>query len=88
MHDFVNGLKQKFADEIHKYIESVFDDVIDNISIQHNIDRALIYDTLHSTLEKSLKKCTIVTKMGHNCKYNAKENNDYCIKHYNMYVSK
>lgn len=88
IHDFVNDIKEKFANEIRAYIQSVFDDVIDTLAIQHNIEKELIRETLNTTLNKSVRKCALTTKLGHRCKYNAKEGHTLCLKHFNKQLVK
>ena len=84
IHDFVNTLKDKFAQELSTYIENVFDEVIDILSYEHKIEKTVIKSTLNKTMNKSIKKCSNITKLGHSCKYNAKEGHKLCIKHFNM----
>ena len=84
IHDFVSSLKDRFVIEITKYIENVFSEVIDDISTQHDINKDLIRASLKKTLNKSIKKCSTITKLGHGCKYNAKEGHELCIKHLNL----
>lgn len=84
IHDFVDNLKEKFALDIKEYIETMFSSIITDLSLQHGISETTLNDTLQKTLSKSLKKCSVVTKLGHNCKYDAREGHSVCLKHYNI----
>jgi predicted house-cleaning noncanonical NTP pyrophosphatase (MazG superfamily) len=84
IHDFVNDLKEKFAREIKDYIQTTFEVIICDLAAKHDLDEELIRDTIQRTLNKSIKKCSVITKLGHSCKYTATEGKDLCLKHYNM----
>lgn len=84
IHDFVNGLKARFEIEMKQYLYDILNTVAKQLSQEYSIPENELRITIHKTLDHSMKKCTKITKQGHQCKYGAKVGEDLCIKHTNM----
>ena len=84
INDFVMDIRKRFEDEIRNYIHTILEDVITKISENHDIPIDILRQHVQSVFSQSVRKCSVITKMGHECKYDTKCGHSVCIKHFNM----
>lgn len=84
INDFVRDIRDKFEEEIRRYIHSMLDDVVIRISMEYEIPIDTLREHVQDVVNKSVRKCSIITKMGHECKYDSKCGHSVCVKHFNM----
>ena len=63
INDFVRDIRDKFEEEIRRYIHSMLDDVVIRISMEYEIPIDTLREHVQDVVNKSVRKCSIITKM-------------------------
>ena len=71
-------MKERFELEIKNYLQELLQSVAKQLSQEHNIPEDELMISINRLLDHSVKKCSKLTKQGHQCKYDAKIGEDLC----------
>ena len=81
--NLISGINRIVEQQVKEFIDERIDILLREMSFKYNIT----YDDLFSDYKRSCsikkRKCIMTTTLGHNCKYDAKQNEDMCKKHFN-----
>jgi hypothetical protein len=83
INQLISRINQLVEQEVTEYIDERIEILLQDMSCKHGLSYENLLEDYRKSRNTNKRKCTMITTLGHTCKYDAKPNEKICKKHYN-----